>query len=133
MSIDKVAEFAAKFSLPAEPSPRFPEEDKDMEFRLMRQAEEGDELYAAWCQGNIVKGFDALLDTAYIVYGTALRMGITPEQWEAGFEAVHAANMRKERATEASQSKYGTTVDIIKPKGWKGPEAALRRILGVSN
>ena len=132
MSIQKVLEFHNKFSLPEEPSPGFPKEE-DMEFRLMRQAEEGDELYAAWQEGDIVKALDALLDSAYIVYGTALRMGITPEMWDAGFEAVHAANMRKERATEASQSKYGTTVDIVKPAGWTGPEDILRKILGVNN
>lgn len=132
MSIQKVLEFHNKFSLPEESSPGFPV-DEDMDFRVHRQAEEGDELYAAWQEDNFVGAFDALLDTAYIVYGTALRMGITPEMWDAGFEAVHAANMRKERATNPSQSKYGTTVDIIKPAGWIGPEDILRKILGVNN
>lgn len=131
MTIHKVFEFHQKFDLPAEPTPRFPEKVADIEFRLMRQAEEGDELYEAVCHGDFVKAFDALLDAAYIVYGTALRFGITPEQWDRGFEAVHAANMRKIRAERKEDSKYGNTTDIVKPAGWTGPEDVLRKILGM--
>lgn len=130
MSIHLVKEFHDKFSLPAEDTPRFPCEE-DMNFRVKRQAEECEELWEAYLEHDIVGGFDALLDAVYIAVGTALRFGITPEQWDKGFAAVHAANMRKVRATHEGESKYKTTVDIVKPKDWTGPEEHLARILGV--
>jgi predicted HAD superfamily Cof-like phosphohydrolase len=132
MTIHKVVEFHNKFALPAEPAPAFPEAD-DMHFRVNRQLEELLELADAYEEQNLVKAFDALLDSAYILYGTALRMGITPDQWDAGFAAVHKANMQKIRAARPEDSKYGTTVDIVKPAGWTGPEETLARILGENN
>lgn len=128
MSIDLVKEFHDKFNLPAEPKPGFPEV-QDMIFRIARQEEECDELSDAYEEDDLVKAFDALLDAAYIVYGTALRLGITPEMWKEGFAAVHAANMAKVRATDPSQSKYKNTVDIVKPAGWVSPEDRLAVIL----
>lgn len=129
MSIWQVAEFADKFELPREDEPCFPEEEH-MLFRIRRQMEEGDELREAWKNEDLVGAFDALLDAAYIIYGTALRMGITPEMWQEGFDAVHSANMTKRRAQRAEESKYGLTYDIVKPADWVSPEETLAEILG---
>lgn len=41
-----------------------------------------------------------------------------PQAWDR----VHKANMAKERATDASQSKHGSAQDIIKPAGWTAPD-----------
>ncbi len=128
MSIEMVKEFHDKFKLPAEKSPGFPA-PQDMIFRIMRQEEEVEELATAYEAEDLIAAFDALLDAAYIIYGTALRMGITPEMWNKGFAAVHEANMSKIRATDPTQSKYKNTTDIVKPRGWEGPEGKLADIL----
>lgn len=129
MSISQVKEFHEKFGLPTGESDCLTTNMAVAEFRLAFIQEELDELDEAMPVGDRVKMFDALLDLAYVVYGTALFMGVTPEQWEAGMSAVHKANMAKERATDDS-SKRGTSLDVIKPKGWVGPEEELARILG---
>ena len=129
MSISQVKEFQEKFGLPTGESDWLTTNMAVAEFRLSFIQEELDELYEAMLAGDRVKMFDALLDLAYVVYGTALFMGVTPEQWEAGMSAVHKANMAKERATDDS-SKRGTSLDVIKPEGWVGPEEELARILG---
>lgn len=128
MSILKVQEFAKKFDLPAEPKPQFPV-PADFMFRNGRLTEEVGEGLDAFMLDDFVAYFDSLLDLAYIVYGTALRVGITPEQWEAGFNAVHQANMAKVRVTDIDDSRYKNLNDIIKPAGWVGPEATLQKII----
>jgi predicted HAD superfamily Cof-like phosphohydrolase len=45
------------------------------------------------------------------------------------WKQVHAANMRKVRAEVPSDSKRGSTFDVVKPPGWVSPEAALYGIL----
>lgn len=48
----------------------------------------------------------------------------TMNRWNfpAAWDRVHAANMAKERATSADQSKHGSAQDIIKPAGWTAPD-----------
>lgn len=41
-----------------------------------------------------------------------------PEAWQR----VHAANMAKERAASAADSKHGSAQDIVKPAGWVAPD-----------
>lgn len=38
------------------------------------------------------------------------------------WDRVHAANMRKVRATAEEQSKRGSKLDVIKPPGWEAPD-----------
>lgn len=40
----------------------------------------------------------------------------------AAWDRVHAANMAKERAASAADSKHGSAQDIIKPAGWTAPD-----------
>ena len=84
-------------------------------------------------EGDRVKAFDALLDLTYVAYGTALFLGVDPGQWHAGMAAVQKANMSKERAESATQSKRGSAFDVIKPEGWTGPEQRLQEILSWDN
>ena len=128
MSILMVQEFAKKFDLPAEDQPKFAC-DSDIKFRIDRLYEEVRESYAACALDDFVGFFDALLDLAYVTYGTALRVGITPEQWERGFAAVHRANMSKIKVTDVDDSRFKNVNDIIKPKGWTGPEQELHKII----
>lgn len=62
---------------------------------------------------------DALVDEVYVAMGTADMMGLP---WQQLWDEVQRANMEKVRATEASQSKRGSALDVIKPDGWKAPD-----------
>ena len=51
--------------------------------------------------------------------------------WEAGWDEVQRANMAKVRAAEdGSDSKRGSSWDVVKPDGWRDPdlEAVLQRM-----
>ena len=63
--------------------------------------------------GDRVKAFDALLDLAYVAYGTALFLGVDSAQWAAGMRAVHNCNMAKIRVAKAEDSQRGSTM------GWR--------------
>lgn len=47
----------------------------------------------------------------------ALNLWNFPEAWHR----VHTANMAKERAASAADSKHGSAQDIVKPAGWVAP------------
>lgn len=134
MSIDLVNEFHKRFGV-HESHQETPSLIEDPEAQLFRQRfmrEELREYALAHESGDLVTAFDSLLDLAYVVYGTALMMGITPEMWREGFSAVHDCNMKKVRAQHESESKRGSTLDVIKPEGWVGPENELQKILGIN-
>lgn len=61
---------------------------------------------------------DALVDLVVVAMGTAHMHGF---DWSSHWNEVHRANMQKERCTDASQSKRGSALDLIKPEGWVGP------------
>jgi predicted HAD superfamily Cof-like phosphohydrolase len=48
--------------------------------------------------------------------------GTTEALWDELWADVQRANMSKERATKATDSKRGSTFDVIKPAGWVGPQ-----------
>lgn len=62
---------------------------------------------------------DALVDEVYVAVGTALMHGF---DFDAAWRRVQTANMAKERASKASDSKRGTSYDVIKPPGWQAPD-----------
>jgi predicted HAD superfamily Cof-like phosphohydrolase len=127
--IGNVVEFHKKFGLPLGAVDYLAGEPTTQEFRTGFIQEELDELKCALTEGDKVGVFDALLDLAYVVYGTALFAGISPAQWHAGMHAVHSANMAKVRVAKAEDSKRGSAFDCKKPEGWVGPEARLKEIL----
>ena len=49
-------------------------------------------------------------------------LGFNKDQFTELFDDVHRANMSKVRAERNSDSKRGSTFDIIKPAGWIGPQ-----------
>ena len=51
----------------------------------------------------------------------AADMGFTESMWNALWDDVQRANMTKQRATSAAESKRGSAFDVIKPPGWVGP------------
>lgn len=127
--INQVLEFHQKFGLPAGPEDQLIGNPEAIRFRLKFLQEELDELSTALVNHDRIGAFDALLDLVYVAHGTALFMGISPAQWQAGMDAVQAANMAKERAPHAGASKRGSAYDVIKPAGWVGPEARLAEVL----
>jgi hypothetical protein len=48
-------------------------------------------------------------------------MGCTAEMWDEMWTDVQRANMSKERALKASDSKRGSVWDVVKPAGWVPP------------
>jgi predicted HAD superfamily Cof-like phosphohydrolase len=66
------------------------------------------------------EAFDALIDLVYVAMGTAHFMGYP---WRLGWRLVQRANMSKVRAQkDASDSKRGSSFDVVKPPGWKAPD-----------
>jgi hypothetical protein len=58
---------------------------------------------------------DALVDLVVIAKRTAAMLGLP---WEALWDDVQRANMAKERGV----GKRGHAIDLIKPRGWVGPQ-----------
>lgn len=70
---------------------------------------------------HLEKQLDALVDSMYITLGNAYLHGFLPKFQEA-WDRVHAANMAKVRAApDASNSKRGSSFDVVKPPGWTAP------------
>ena len=90
-----------------------------LEFRRKFMQEELDEFTAAMERGDDVEMFDALLDLAYVVFGTAHLLGYP---WQTGWDEVQRSNMEKERAAaDGSNSKRLSAFDVVKPEGWTPP------------
>lgn len=51
----------------------------------------------------------------------AIQMGFYEKRWNMLWDDVQRANMSKERALRADQSKRGSTWDVFKPVGWVPP------------
>jgi predicted HAD superfamily Cof-like phosphohydrolase len=60
---------------------------------------------------------DALVDLCVFAKGTAIKMGISSECWDALFADVIRTQMTKELGV----GKRGFANDLIKPEGWEGP------------
>lgn len=107
-----VMEFHRKFNLER------PENRMDLEIfkiRLKHITEEVIEFHQAFVNGDSAEVLDALIDLVYVALGTAELMNFP---FEAGWDEVHKANMKKVRAKTSEESKRGTAFDVIKPEGW---------------
>lgn len=127
---ENVGEFHAKFGLPhaedgAAPAPL---DLSDLAFRAGFMLEEISEFLRAASQNDLPKMLDALIDLTYVALGTAHLKHLP---FDEGWEAVHQANMAKERAGGADdpRSQRGHRLDVVKPAGWTAPdiEGILRR------
>lgn len=119
-----IVAFHEKFGLEYKGQPRELEQAL-CDFRVDFLDEELTEYISAYSMDSDYKHqrleqmFDALIDLVYVAMGTAYLHGFDfPEGWRR----VHAANMAKVRAERASDSKRGTTFDVVKPEGWKSPD-----------
>lgn len=119
-----VGDFHRKFDLPTSdenPGPR-PIDDLFTEFRIKFMHEELEEFEEGWHEGDHAKMFDALMDLVYVAMGTAHAAGYP---WEQGWAKVQAANMTKVRAAkDGSDSKRGSSFDVVKPPDFRPPDIA---------
>ena len=115
-----IVRFHAKFQLPRPPVPRLLPDDV-YNFRARFLQEELDEFRAACAGRNLADAADALVDLAYVAFGTAYLMGLDrPAHWAE----VQRANLGKVRADRAESSKRGHALDVVKPPGWTPPDHA---------
>lgn len=127
-----VGDFHEKFGLPVVreqgpqslgfgPGPTGAENNEElMQFRIKFMEEELLEFIKGFEEGDIAQMADALADLQYVVLGTAHILGLP---WQALWDDVQRANMTKERAAaDGSNSKRGSSFDVVKPEGWVGPE-----------
>jgi len=121
-----IVAFHNKFRIPQSEGPSLELADGLLDFRVKFMKEELDEFAEALALGNDVQAFDALLDLAYVVMGTAF---VCQFPWQDGWDTVHAANLTKRRVDHESESKRGSIYDIVKPEGWVSPERELAAIL----
>lgn len=119
-----VGDFHRKFGLQTSdelPGPTRVDENL-INFRLGFLKEELREFEEAIEEGDHAKAFDALIDLNYVSLGTAHLLGYP---WEEGWEMVQRANMQKQRAAaDGSDSKRGSSFDVVKPPGWLPPDIA---------
>jgi len=113
-----VIHFHQKFGVPVATEPSFLNCEA-YAFRVKFMQEELDEFREAHSTGDMHGAADALVDLVYVVQGTAHMMGLP---WPLLWSEVQRANITKVRATDASQSKRGTALDVIKPPGWVAPD-----------
>jgi len=90
-------------------------------FRIKFLSEELAEFAAAVIEEDMPGIADALVDLVYVALGTAHMYGLP---WDALFAEVQRANMTKVRAANASESKRGSALDVVKPPGWTPPDIA---------
>lgn len=122
-NFDDVGEFHEKFGLDntthQDTGPR-DVPDELIRFRIGFLVEELEEFISGAIDDDPEQMFDALLDLAYVVFGTAHLLGFP---WQEGWEAVQKANMAKVRAAaDGSDSKRGSSFDVVKPEGWTAPD-----------
>lgn len=91
--LDMVMELHNKMLLKVELCPKVPTQDiKNRRIKLIQ--EEFDELKKSFDDNNLVESFDAILDLLYVVYGTAIELGLQDILYK-GFCSVHESNMSK--------------------------------------
>jgi predicted HAD superfamily Cof-like phosphohydrolase len=91
--------------------------------------EEIEEFLEATEKQSLVDCIDSLLDLTYFAIGGCVRLGLTAEQIQDCFNAIHKANMLKKQGIKASRPQDGTVADAIKPEGWEAPEETIKKIL----
>ena len=112
-----VVEFHRRFNLGLGREPRILSAG-EWQVRAGLLKEELDELEDAYRRGNLVKIADAVLDSIFVLVGTAVALGL---DLRAMWPAVAEANMAKHQP--------GSSDKPQKPAGWQGPEAAIAAII----
>lgn len=90
-------------------------EDKTASLRYNLMSEENREYFVACLQDNKVEILDALIDMAYILFGTVASHGMT-EEFIKGFKLVHENNMTK--VQEDGKVMKNPDGKVLKPLGY---------------
>jgi len=101
----------------------------ELDWLLVALNEEIQELVEADEKRSLVDCIDSVLDLAYFAVGACVRMGLTEEQIEGCFRAIHHANMTKKMGVKESRPQDGSIADAVKPIGWQPPEKAIENIV----
>lgn len=117
-----VEDFSEKFDIPKLDVPDFLDLEAH-DFRVKFMEEELQEFIDATKRNDLGTAADSLIDLVYVAMGTAVMMGLTDEDWQELWNDVQRANMSKERCTDSAKSTRGTTLDVIKPTGWREPQS----------
>jgi len=115
---EDVAVFHEKFGLTYDGKPRLLDAET-VRFRLKFLEEELMEFRVSAISDDLPGMADALIDLVYVAMGTAYMMGLP---WQQLWAEVQRANMSKVRASSEAESKRGSSLDVIKPRGWQGPD-----------
>lgn len=104
----------------------------DAEYQLARKqlTEEINEFDLADETSDLAGQIDALADLVYFAIGIMYKIGLTPEEIEQVFNAVHAANMTKKIGVKASRAAVGA-VDAVKPDEFHDPKHIIQEIIDV--
>ena len=113
-----VGAFHEKFGLTYDGPPRLLDQET-VKFRLKFLEEELMEFRVSAISDDLPGMADALIDLVYVAMGTAYMMGLP---WQQLWAEVQRANMSKVRASSEAESKRGSSLDVIKPRGWQGPD-----------
>jgi len=115
--VNDLRKFHDKFGLDKPERPIMLDADTLL-FRIKFLEEELSEIVEASAEHDIAQTAAELCDLVYVTIGMADMMGV---DFQRHWDAIQEANMKKERCTDPSKSKRGSTLDIIKPEGWTKP------------
>jgi predicted HAD superfamily Cof-like phosphohydrolase len=88
-------------------------------FRKMRLEAEMLEYLTAYQEDDPEGQLDGIVDLIYIALGT---MDLHGWDFYEAWKRVHAANMKKEKASDKNPGHFGHKNDIVKPPGWEAPD-----------
>lgn len=104
-------------------------EKAELDWLIVALNEEIQELVEADEKRSLVDCVDSVLDLAYFAVGACVRMGLTQDQIEGCFNAIHTANMRKKQGVKESRPQDGSIADAVKPSDWVAPEKVMERVI----
>lgn len=107
----------------------------DHEFLLtsVQLSEEIAEMEDARDEDNFVGVVDAVIDLIYFAYGALYKHGLSDDQINECFVAVHEANMAKVKGIKETRvvTDSDHPADAVKPDGWVAPEDRIAIILNL--
>jgi predicted HAD superfamily Cof-like phosphohydrolase len=124
---EQVIEFNEKI-LKIEPTDLGPMSENMAKHLKKSLDEESMEFQSGHIHGDFIKQIDSIIDGLYFGFGGLYKMGLTPNQVERIFAAVHNCNMTKKIGQVTRRATEGVP-DAIKPIGWIPPEEEIARIL----
>ena len=93
--------------------------NKFMQFRINMMQEELDETKAAFDKRDAEEMVDGMIDLCVFAIGTLEVFGVDANK---AWDEVYKANMSKEVGIKEGRPNPLGLPDLVKPKGWKGPE-----------